>query len=182
MFGCAGRSGYRTPPRQAKHLLRENSYGPCWHGSITVVSAFLIHGRVKIMVRILAVGCLFFASTSAGVAVAQSLGHYHLPSTVLQYSGHGFGAGYHAPMIRPGHCHPPRQQRYVRVPGYGPWGALPMENFPTGRSVGCHAQLDQLLEESKYGVSPVTPTEARPSGEAPELLPESPQVPMLPMP
>jgi hypothetical protein len=110
------------------------------------------------------------------------LGHYHLPSTVLQYTGHGFGAGYHAPMIRPTHCHPPRQQRYVRVPGCGPCEALPMESFPTGRGAGCHSQLDRLLEEGEYRVSPVTPTEAVPSGEVPEPFAGSPQIPMLPEP
>jgi hypothetical protein len=134
------------------------------------------------MLRIFAVGCLFFASTYAHQAGAQSLGHYHLPSTVLQYSGHGFGAGYHAPMIRPTHCHPPRLQRYVRVPGCGPCEGLPMENFPTCRGAGCHSQLDRLLGEGEYGGSPVTPTEATPSGEVPEPLDESPQIPMLPAP
>jgi hypothetical protein len=134
------------------------------------------------MLRLLAVGCLCLASTSAGEAVAQSLGHYHLPSTVLQYSGHGCGAGYHAPMIRPTHCHPPRLQRYIRVPGCGPSGGLPMENFPTCRGAGCHTQLDQLLQEDQYGVSPVTPTEAGSTQEIPEPLSDSPPIPIFPDP
>lgn len=134
------------------------------------------------MLRVLAIGCLFLASTCAYEVTAQSLGRYHLPCTVPQYTGHCFGAGYHAPMIRPTNCHPPRQPRYVRMPGCGACGALPMESFPTCRGAGCHAQLDRLLHEHDYGSLYVTPTEAAPPAETEELLPESPQIPMLPEP
>jgi hypothetical protein len=110
------------------------------------------------------------------------LGHYHLPCTVPQFTGHGFGAGYHAPMVRPTNCHLPRQPRYVRVCGCGPCGALPMESFPTCQGAGCHTQLDQLLQEGDYGTSPVTPSEAAPPVETEQLPPASPQIPMLPEP
>jgi hypothetical protein len=57
-----------------------------------------------------------------------------------------------------------------------------MGSFPTCGGAGCHAQLDRLLEEGEYGVTPLTPTEAAPAMEVQAPLPESPQIPMLPEP
>ena len=106
----------------------------------------------------------------AGGASAQSFGHYHLPSTLPQFCGLGYGAGHHAPMIRPGKCcEPLRIERYVHVPGCGACGAMPKQSFP-----GCHAQLDQILQGGNDGCfneptlspspalsdsEPITPTE-----------------------
>src|SRR3954451_15675032 len=46
---------------------------------------------------------LAFAATVIVVfywgAVTQAVGYFNLPGTLLQYSGHGFGGGYHAPLI-----------------------------------------------------------------------------------
>jgi hypothetical protein len=123
---------------------------------------------------------LLLASMCVTPAPAQSLGHYHLPSTLPQFCGLGYGPGHHVPMIRPTGCHPPRIQRYVRVPGCGACGALPMECFPTCASPGCHQQLDQLLQSGEYDQSPVTPTEAPLQGgiaEPSETLPTLPYQP-----
>jgi len=98
--------------------------------------------------------CAFFVATLlAGGASAQSFGHYHLPSTLPQFCGLGYGAGHHAPMIRPGKCEPLRVQRYVHVPGCGACGSMPMESFPGCSSAGCHAQLDQILQGGNDGDS-----------------------------
>jgi hypothetical protein len=56
-----------------------------------------------------------------------------------------------------------------------------MESFPTCGGAGCHTQLDQLLQSEEYGVSPVTP-ESAPPAEAEPFMPESPRIPMLPVP
>jgi hypothetical protein len=122
----------------------------------------------------------------ASHAQGQSLGHYHLPSTVPQFCGLGYGAGHHAPMIRPTNCHPPRMQRYIHMPGCGACGALPMESFPTCSSPACHAQLDQLLKHGDHDYSPapnersllqVTPTDVTPTE-----IPADPADGVLPMP
>lgn len=132
--------------------------------------------------RVLAVSCLLVASAGAERAVSQSLGHYHQPGTVLQFTGHGFGAGYHAPMIRPTHCHMPRQQRYVHVRGCGMCAPLPMQSFPTCGGASCHTQLDQLLKQDEYELPPVTPTEIDPLTAVDDQLLEPPRIPMLPEP
>ncbi len=110
--------------------------------------------------RVLGVSCLFLVSAWAASASAQSFGHYHLPSTLPQFCGFGYGPGHHAPMIRPTHCQPLRVDRFVRMPGCGACGALPMECFPRCGSPGCHQQLDELLRGGEYDQSPVTPMEA----------------------
>src|SRR5690606_26007909 len=110
-----------------------------------------------------AIGCALVGTWLAVQSVsAQSLGFHNLPCTVPQYTGHGFGAGHHAPLIRGTHCQASRMQRYVRVPGCGAFAALPMNAFPISTGPGCHAQLDQLLRSSDDEVLPVMPTEAMP--------------------
>ncbi len=139
--------------------------------------------------RILSLGFILLASLLVDEVSAQSLGHYHLPSTLPQFCGLGYGAGHHAPMIRPMDCHPPRMQRYVRVPGCGACGAMPLESFAGCSSSGCHAELDQLLGEHDYDHSPVTPERAPdaaeesilPLPESPLVSPDTPQSPQLPM-
>lgn len=112
-----------------------------------------------------AVGCALVGTWLAVQSVsAQSLGFHNLPCTVPQYTGHGFGAGHHAPLIRGTHYHAPRMPRYVRVPGCGAFDAIPMNAFPMSTGPGCHAQLDQLLHNGDDGLWPVTPTEALPPG------------------
>ena len=100
-------------------------------------------------------GCAIFVATLlAGAASAQSFGHYHLPSTLPQFCGLGYGAGHHAPMIRPGKCcEPLRIERYVHVPGCGAYGAMPMQGFAGCSSPCCHAQLDQILNGGNDGGS-----------------------------
>lgn len=143
--------------------------------------------------RILSFGFILLANPLADQISAQSLGHYHLPSTLPQFCGLGYGAGHHAPMIRPTDCHPPRQQRYVRVPGCGTCGALPLESFPTCGGKGCHAQLDQLLGVHDYNhlpdvadappeqASPLAEESILPTPDGPQTLPDTPQSPLLPM-
>jgi hypothetical protein len=116
---------------------------------------------------------------------AQSFGHYHMPSTLPQFCGLGYGPGHHAPMIRPKDCDPLRVQRYVRVPGCGPCEPLPMQCF-----YGCnsgvyspqsHGQLDQILSGGEHSDSSVTPTPTLPVESDTALpLPEPPQLEMLP--
>jgi hypothetical protein len=110
-------------------------------------SAVTFHGRLKMTSRMLSICAVILAISISGEAVAQSFGHYHLPSTLPQFCGLGYGAGHHAPMIRPGKCcEPLRIERYVHVPGCGAFGAMPMQGFAGCSSPGCHAQLDQILQ------------------------------------
>lgn len=143
---------------------------------LLLASVVTFHGRLKMTPRILSLCLIFFVSLLAHEVSAQSLGHYHLPSTLPQFCGLGYGPGHHAPMIRPTQCHPPRMKRYVRVPGCGACGALPMESFATCGGAGCHAQLDQLLRTDDYDHSPVTPEHApvleqTPAAEEESILP-----------
>ena len=114
--------------------------------------------------------------------VGQSHGFHHVPGTVLQYTGHGFGAGHHAPMIRIPHWHVPRTQRYVTIPVCEVCAALPMRAFPQSSGPGCHTQLDQLLRSDDDELLPVTPTgPVRPTPALPyESAGERPLIPMLP--
>ncbi|MDZ4656268.1 MAG: hypothetical protein SH868_01680 [Bythopirellula sp.] len=148
--------------------------------------------------RILSFGFIVVASLLADQVSAQLLGHYHLPSTLPQFCGLGYGPGHHAPMVRPMDCHPPRQQRYVRVSGCGSCGALPLESFPTCGGNGCtnpgsHVQLNQLLGVHNYDrmpdvadappeqAFPLTEESILPTPDGPQTLPDTPQSPLLPM-
>jgi hypothetical protein len=135
--------------------------------------------RLSVLAAIVAVGL------TINDAQAQSFGHYHMPSTLPQFCGLGYGPGHHAPMIRPGHCDPLRVQRYVHVPGCGPCEPLPMQCFygcnSSGYSPQSHGQLDQILSGSEHGESVVTPTPMLPAETETALpLPEPPQLEMLP--
>ena len=80
---------------------------------------------------------------------AQSIGYWHLPSTLPQFCGLGVGPGHHAPMIRSHHCDPMRVTRRVHVNGCVSEGLPQCEFFYAGgcgvTSSGCQAQLDSLM-------------------------------------
>jgi hypothetical protein len=135
--------------------------------------------RLSILAALVVIGL------SANEVQAQSFGHYHMPSTLPQFCGLGYGPGHHAPMIRPKDCDPLRVQRYVRVPGCGPCEPLPVQCFygcnSGGYSPQSHGQLDQILSGSEHGDSSVTPTPTLPVESDTALpLPEPPQLEMLP--
>jgi hypothetical protein len=89
---------------------------------------------------------------------AQSIGCYHMPSTVAQYLGYCYGAGHHAPIVKAPGQHPQRVQRMAFAPRHcGPLRPAPYEIY------GC------------YGGQCSTPNEYLPT---PAALPEPP----MPMP
>ncbi len=114
-------------------------------------------------------------------AVGQSLGLYHIPSTMPQFCGLGYGPGHHVPMICNKDCHPPRMQRRVHVCGCTNC-PLPMESFHGCAGPGCHAQLDQILGTGEYGRSQIMRDEPQNLTEESILpLPESAEPPQLEM-
>jgi hypothetical protein len=61
---------------------------------------------------------------------AQSIGCYHMPSTVAQYVGWCYGAGHHAPLVKTPWQHPDRVNRTTFAPPYcGPLGPAPYEIY-----------------------------------------------------
>lgn len=135
--------------------------------------------------RLSVLAAIMVAGLAINDAQAQSFGHYHMPSTLPQFCGLGYGPGHHAPLIRPGKCDPLRVQRYVHVDGCGPCEPLPMQCFygcnSAGYSPQSHGQLDQILSGGEYGKSVVTPTPMLPTETESALpLPEPLQLEMLP--
>jgi len=55
-----------------------------------------MRGRVSIAVRAAALASLVVLSSTATV---HAIGYWNLPGTIYQWSGHGFGGGYHAPLV-----------------------------------------------------------------------------------
>ena len=97
-----------------------------------------------------AAALLFACPCSAG-----SIGHWHLPSTTMQWCGLGFGPGHHAPMMRTHGGTPLQIPRYVHRRGclsggmaYG--GAYPFD----AASLNCHAQLDAITKPNGNLVQP----------------------------
>lgn len=133
--------------------------------------------------RIMFALCVSLVCLRHDVAQAQSMGHYHLPSTMPQFCGLGYGAGHHVPMVREHHCHPPRIPRYVHVPGCVGC-PMPMACFESCSSANCHEQLDRLIGTGEHG--DITPTPEKRSILIDEgVLPlpgdsEPPQLDMLP--
>jgi hypothetical protein len=62
-----------------------------------------------------------WAVAAADRAVAESIGFLHMPSTVAQYLGYGYGAGHHVPIVRtPAQRPAPIPRRAAPPPCYGP--------------------------------------------------------------
>jgi hypothetical protein len=111
--------------------------------------------------------CGLFASaivvaSAAGVheASAQAIGVYHLPSTVPQYLGWGYGAGHHAPMICSAAQRPARSPRMAKAPlCYGPLGPACYE------PIGCYGapcgHAGPVLMHPQITATPIAPPTPR---------------------
>ena len=66
---------------------------------------------------------LLLASWCADTAQARSYGPWKIPSRPVQCFGYGFGAGYHAPLVKARSCQPPHVARHTVVPTCPPAGA-----------------------------------------------------------
>jgi hypothetical protein len=97
-------------------------------------------------------------------AAAQSLGPKDMPSRVCQCFGYGWGAGYHAPLVRTPGVYPQRVPRNVRIPA--DCGSLyPAAYEPLGCSgQSCYEGRPNLSSPAMPPASieplPVTPTVA----------------------
>jgi hypothetical protein len=70
---------------------------------------------------------------AADHASAQSFGFMHMPSTVPQYLGWGYGAGHQAPIVKTPGYRPERQERMT----FAPRGCSPMAPAPYVM-IGCY--------------------------------------------
>jgi hypothetical protein len=91
---------------------------------------------LKLSVGVLVAGAALAAT--APRAAAESIGFMHMPSTVAQFLGYGYGAGHHAPIVRtPAQRPAPTPRRAAPPPCYGP--LYPAAYAPIGcYDCGCY--------------------------------------------
>ena len=102
----------------------------------------------------LVLGLIVAAAACSGETpcYGQSFGCAHLPSTVVQYLGYGYGAGHHLPIVKTPWQHPQRAQRMAFAPPQcGPLGPAPYEIY------GCYG--GQCMGPAMLGPSPAAPPE-----------------------
>jgi hypothetical protein len=89
--------------------------------------AFAMICRAGLAIGVIVAGAAWSTETPCS---AQSIGCYHMPSTVAQYFGYCYGAGHHAPIVKTPWQHPQRVQRMSFAPRQcGPLGPAPYEIY-----------------------------------------------------
>jgi hypothetical protein len=115
------------------------------------------------------------ACAAAGDASAQAIGLYHMPSTVPQYFGWGYGAGHHAPLVCTAAQRPGRSARIAKAPPcYGPLGPAvyePIGCYGGSCSTAPHANAGPVLLHPQITATPVAP-------QTPRVAPATAMVPM----
>jgi hypothetical protein len=142
-------------------------------------------GPMRLRCSLYAIALILAGAASAREAAAQAIGVYHMPSTVGQYLGWGYGAGHHAPLICSAAQRPARSQRITTSPPcYGPLGPACYEPVGCyGPACSSHAPLYLQPPITATPVAPPTPRVAPASAIAPLQAPRhSPPVAMRPTP
>jgi hypothetical protein len=102
---------------------------------------------------------------AAADASAQAIGVYHMPSTVPQYLGWGYGAGHHAPMVCSAAQRPDRSTRLAKAqPCYGPLGPAcyePIGCYGGGCCMAPHASAGPALLRPQVTATPIAPPAPR---------------------
>jgi hypothetical protein len=104
-------------------------------------------------------------------AAAQSLGLKGMPSRVCQCFGYGWGAGYHAPLVRTPGVYPQRVPRNVwAAPECGPLYAAAYEPLGCfGQS--CYQGQPNFMTPTPMPASPAPPSTVEPLPAAPPVAP-----------
>lgn len=140
---------------------------------------------MRLRCGLFAIALVLACAAGARDASGQAIGLYHLPSTVPQYLGWGYGAGHHAPMICSPAQRPERSPRIAKSPPcYGPLGPACYE------PIGCYGApcggAGPVLMHPQLTAAPVAPS-APPVAPATALAPmpgprHSPPMAMRPTP
>ena len=120
----------------------------------------------------------FIALLLACDSFAQSIGYWHLPSTVPQYCGFGCGPGHHVPMIRTHGCEALLVPRRVHTHCCPSGGMAYCGGFGGScESPNCHAELDALVtpEANRPAPEPAVQLFSYPSEENSQVLPTPPE-------
>jgi hypothetical protein len=144
---------------------------------------------MRLRCDVIAIALLLACPADARHASAQAIGLYHMPSTVAQYLGYGYGAGRHAPIVCTAAQRPARSPRIAKAPPcYGPLGPACYE------PIGCYgapcSPVGPLLQPpiemmpmTATPIAPPTPRVAPATAVAPLSGPRhSPPVAMRPTP
>jgi hypothetical protein len=143
----------------------------CWRLGIPTPEAFSMM-RLRILAAVAAMGLV--GSVDVPGAAAQAVGFFHMPSTVGQYFGYGYGPGHHAPMVCTAAQRPDRMQRMA----YAPPCAMPLGPMAY-EPIGCYGGACPSCATAPFAATHPAP----PAGVAPAaayLTPMRPAPPVTP--